>query len=197
MFPVLQISARLQLPGLLIVFLAVFYNQHCYVRYQKYVDKALALSRNILAFVRELATAQGSHEADVQNAARYVNAAHHLAYYQIGHVMHYSTLVKRKLLTEEEVSHVKEFDSDEYTLLMAWAFDIIHQRMVKHHLHPMAFKGMRDQLDKIQNDLVLSMIFLFCTHRSSFMHRVNYLKLRMFLFRLPIITCSMRPVSSI
>ena len=148
-----DISARLQLPGLMIVFLAVFYNQHCYSRYQTYITKSFKIAREILQWTHELAAYQGAGTPDVQNAARCLQAAHHLAYYQVGHKMHYGTLLERQLLTDAEMSLIKEYDGDEYSLPLVWCFEIIQNRMVKNKKHPMAFKGLRDKLYDIEDML--------------------------------------------
>jgi hypothetical protein len=78
-----NLGERLQLPGLVIVFLVVFYNQHCYERYKKYVDIAYTIIRQVLQITQELAVYLGSENPEVRNASRFMQAAHHLVYYQV------------------------------------------------------------------------------------------------------------------
>jgi predicted membrane chloride channel (bestrophin family) len=141
-----DLGARLQLPGLVIVFLVVFYNQHCYERYKKFVDVAYTIIRQVLQFTQETAIYLGSENPEAVNAARYLQAAHHLVYYQLSHRMHYQIILDRGLLSEEELAVVKDYDGDEYKLPLGWAIGLCHDNLKSGDLHAMAFKSLRDKV---------------------------------------------------
>jgi predicted membrane chloride channel (bestrophin family) len=140
----------LALPGMLVVFLAVFYNQHCYARYNVYTEKALSVSRWMVQFAHEIHASQGSNE-DITSIVRLMCAANHLVYYQISGKNRYQILKKRFLLSPAEISRVKRFNGDKYSLVMGWVMQILHKRLTENKLHAMAFKGLRDEADKIQD----------------------------------------------
>jgi hypothetical protein len=93
-----EILDSLTLPGILFIFLVIFYNQHCYTRYKHFVKEAMDISRAVINFSHESANAFGPETDNAKNINRLMQATLILCYQEIASSIDYSTLQKQRLL---------------------------------------------------------------------------------------------------
>jgi predicted membrane chloride channel (bestrophin family) len=152
-----EILDSLSLPGTLFIFLIIFYNQHCYTRYQHYVKEAMDISRAVINFSHEATNAFGPGTDNAKNISRLMQATLILCYQEIASSIDYSTLQKQRLLHRKEIALLRECHSDQCVMTGAWVLAILHRAVLAgpppNGLHAMQFKVLRDAVNLIQTRL--------------------------------------------